>query len=123
MQKGRCFSLFSELQVQLPSITKASQMVFFLATIKKKEPTFACCCAPWKFDWAGRVVWGEKCPFQQGTNSWKQSHGTHRATGKLCARNLDDTPSRDETLAIKISTTTPVLHQKTRQTGFAWLLE
>ena len=37
--------------------------------------------------------------------------------------NLNDTPSRDETLAIKISTTTPVFHQKSRQTAFAWHLE
>jgi hypothetical protein len=41
------------------------------------------------------------------------------ATGQLC----NDTPSRRETLAIKISTTTPVLHQKTRQIGFTWHLE
>jgi uncharacterized protein YgiM (DUF1202 family) len=122
MQNGRSFSLVFRAS-SCNSHQSQTPDGFFLATIKKKEQLFAWCCASWKFDWAGRVVWGEKCPFQQGTNGWKQSHGTHRATGKLCARNLDDTPSRDETLAIKISTTTPVLHQKTRQTGFAWLLE
>ncbi|KAL2263020.1 hypothetical protein VTK26DRAFT_8612 [Humicola hyalothermophila] len=37
--------------------------------------------------------------------------------------NLNDTPSRDVTLAIKISTTTPFSHQKSRRIVFAWYLE
>lgn len=37
--------------------------------------------------------------------------------------NLNDTPSRDGTLAIKKSTTTPFFHQKSRNTVFAWNLE
>jgi hypothetical protein len=37
-------------------------------------------------------------------------------------RNNVSSPG-DETLAIKISTTTPVLHQETREIGFAWHVE
>jgi hypothetical protein len=35
-------------------------------------------------------------------------------------RHFNDIPSRDETLAIKISTTTLFFHQKNRATDVAW---
>jgi hypothetical protein len=47
----------------------------------------------------------------------------HAAKTANSAPDLNDTPSRLEILAIKISTTTPVLHRKTRQIVFAWPLE
>jgi len=42
---------------------------------------------------------------------------------QILRRTLNDTPSRELTLAIKISPTTPVFHQKTRQIDFAWYPE
>jgi hypothetical protein len=95
--------------------------LFFLMLVMGK--TAMRCCA------FGEIVLGLGALIREGMwgvplsglSQWPESEpGTRRQNSKLCAWHLNDTPSRDETLAIKISTTTPVFHQKTRQIAFAW---
>lgn len=68
----------------------------------------------------GKWVWGKPPPFgfSQSTVCRGMEHAAK--TANSAPGNLNDTPSRDPTLAIKIPTTTPVLHRKIRQIGFAW---